>query len=146
CLILFVWFFISVYFGGILTVLNEPITALMRSLRLPEVENIAIVITFMGDKKILLPVTLLFGLWLLWRRCFQLAFIWFFVILGGTATGYFFKHIYFSPRPEGLLNGPDSSSFPSGHTTIAMLVYGLMAFLIASSVNKSKCALIYGIS
>jgi membrane protein DedA with SNARE-associated domain/membrane-associated phospholipid phosphatase len=143
CLLLFLILFISVYLHGVLTLLNEPLYLLFRSFRHPWLDNAAIVITFMGDKKILLPATLLIGAGLIWRRHLKTGLIWLSVVVSGTAVAYLVKNIYFSPRPEGLLNGPTSSSFPSGHTMLAMLVYGFLAFLMASSMQSTKRAFVY---
>lgn len=143
CLCIFFCLFVSVCSHGMLTMFNEATFSLFRSLRHIWLDNIFIAITFMGEKKILLPAALLIGIWLFWRRHIKTGLIWLAVVISGTGVAYTVKNLFFSLRPEGLLNGPTTSSFPSGHTTLSMVVYGFLAFLIASSLASSKRVYIY---
>lgn len=143
CLLMFVWLLLSAHFHGFLTFANEPLFSLFRYLRHLPLDNVAIAITFMGEKKALLPAALLIGLWLMWRRNFRLGYIWLGVVMLGAGVGYLTKYLYFSPRPTGVLNPHLSSSFPSGHTLMAILVYGFLAFLIASATTPAKRTPIY---
>jgi membrane protein DedA with SNARE-associated domain/membrane-associated phospholipid phosphatase len=146
CGLIFIWLWISVYSQGVLTWGNTPVYSLFRYLRHLPLDNVAIAITFLGDKKILLPAALLVGLWLIWRRNIRIGYIWLSTVVLGAGAGYLAKYVYFSPRPQGILNVALDSSFPSGHASLSMIFYGFLAFLIASAVTPSRRGFIYSIA
>jgi undecaprenyl-diphosphatase len=53
------------------------------------------------------------------------------IAVGGSATTtYVLKHIFYRARPLGSLYLETDSSFPSGHTTAAMALYGFLLYTI----------------
>lgn len=52
------------------------------------------------------------------------------VVGGSAATTYLLKHLLDRPRPLGSLYPEDGSSFPSGHATFAMALYGFLFYVI----------------
>ena len=60
-------------------------------------------------------------------------------VVGSQVTTYLGKFIIARPRPEFLLDVTASSpSFPSGHTTGAMAVYGIIAYTILRDVSSPR--------
>lgn len=58
-------------------------------------------------------------------------------VFGSAASVYVIKHIFFRARPEvSALVTETSSSFPSGHATMAAALYG---FLIYAICKSGKC-------
>lgn len=59
-------------------------------------------------------------------------------LIGAAASGYFVKAIIARPRPGGLIPSmlETSYSFPSGHATLALALYGFMAYMFCRLYPK----------
>ncbi|MFA6269935.1 MAG: phosphatase PAP2 family protein [Candidatus Paceibacterota bacterium] len=57
---------------------------------------------------------------------------------GSTITTYLIKHIVDRARPLGAIYTELSPSFPSGHATTAMALYGFMIYTIWSQSTKTS--------
>jgi membrane protein DedA with SNARE-associated domain len=140
---LFFLFFFHVIFHGPLTGWNNINYHLFRGIRTVTLDKIMVVITSVGYAKTLLTVIIMVFAWLTIRKHWLAAIHWIgcgLVCLGST---YFFKHIYFSLRPHGLIQQLSSSSFPSGHTLATICTYGLLAFFATRNVSKIVRKMIY---
>jgi undecaprenyl-diphosphatase len=89
-------------------------------------------ITYLGDRNVLTVVAVVMTIALLWRGSWQLAL--FCAIATGLngALNWLFKHTFERVRPEhdhgyALATG---WSFPSGHSSAAMAVYGTACYLM----------------
>ncbi len=134
---LFLLTFANVIFHGPLLHWNNLVYHWFRGLRSPTIDHIAIVVTSLGNKTVLLPLFFTLFIWLLLIKRFRAAIHWFFLCVLSSGAVYFFKHIYFSHRPFGILSNPTTSSFPSGHTTLSLTLYGFIAFLLAYQQSKT---------
>ncbi|HSW93256.1 MAG TPA: phosphatase PAP2 family protein [Gammaproteobacteria bacterium] len=103
-----------------------------RSIRTPLFDHIMLAITFLGDKKVVLPVILVLFGWLFFTKHRYTA--WHVLALGILAAGgiEILKQVVQSPRPWGLVNNAESYSFPSGHTTLTVAFYAGLTFLLLS--------------
>lgn len=137
CTALFVWIAISVMAHTGLTHWNQPLFALLRSLRSHHADNIMIMVTFLGNKWVLLSAALVILAWLLWRRTIWAACHWLAILVLSAGLGEVIKHVYYSPRPSGLLHGQVSSSFPSGHVLLSTALLGFLAVLIGEYLTNS---------
>lgn len=117
---------------------NEPLHEILRSLRNRVCDDIMIVFTILGDKFTLLTASILLLAWFALRRYWWAAIHWFAIIFLTVGAGEFFKQIYFNARPTGLLVTPAGSSFPSGHTTLSLALFGFLATLIARELPVEK--------
>ncbi|MEO8249758.1 MAG: phosphatase PAP2 family protein, partial [Burkholderiales bacterium] len=70
----------------------------------------------------------------LWKRKLPWALLTVLVLPGGTLFNYGLKHLFQRARPaDGVyVQALHSYSFPSGHTTFATLLYGLITLYLAS--------------
>lgn len=144
CLLLFAWVFISVcWHRGFIYALNQPLFELFRSLRTPTLDAILLVFTLLGEKAILLPAAVVMFVGLLWQRRYRAGICWLILVLLAAGSGEVFKHLYFSARPPGLLAQDMGSSFPSGHTLLAVALYGFWAMLISRGMPSERRNLPY---
>jgi undecaprenyl-diphosphatase len=89
-------------------------------------------ITHLGDFEFLAPLTAVVLATLLIRKRRALAIAWLVATIGGGLLNRLLKSIFERTRPvhdHGLVLETDWS-FPSGHASGAMLVYGLLAYLL----------------
>lgn len=109
--------------------------ALSRSLagQLPrELLEVTAVITRLGDSTFLIPLGVAVTIVLLLKRRTLLAVAWAVATSGGALLNLLLKSIFERARPaheHGLLVA-EGWSFPSGHASGSMLVYGLLGYLV----------------
>lgn len=118
--------------------INNSLFHFFRGLRAPRLDDIMVYITLLGDKRVLVPlIAILFG-WLIISKRFYIAAHVF--LLGVLTVGsiVFLKHFTHSPRPWGILNSPESFSFPSGHTTLSTTFYIGFALLLSQAYPSKK--------
>ncbi len=89
-------------------------------------------LTHLGDPRLLVPLALLVFLVLAWRREWLLAVGWLFATGGGALLNTLLKQLFARRRPlhEHGFAAADGYSFPSGHASGSLLVYGLLAYLV----------------
>jgi len=89
-----------------------------------------VAVTELGDPIVVISVTLAVLLWLLSQRAWRTALYW----TGAVALGSLFntglKLLLYRPRPvPDLYSGWGTFSFPSGHATVNIVMWGFLAFL-----------------
>ena len=121
----------SVVSHGWLTAWNVPIYHLMRSVRSTLFDQIMVLITFLGEARVIMFMWLAVLGWLAVCRHWRAAIHWFLVgiLCGVLVEGI--KHVIHSPRPSGLLQSPEGWSFPSGHSTDSTIFFGFLAILLS---------------
>lgn len=93
-------------------------------------------ITRLGDVAVVAGLAALVALVLLWRGRRRLALAWAAAIALGGALNLVLKALFERVRPpheHGLVHA-EGWSFPSGHASGAMLLYGLLGYLVAREV------------
>lgn len=135
-LAVFGFIFVSVIFHWGIYHANAPVFHLLQNLRSAQLNRFFVVITELGEFEVITLISLTTLLYLTLKRQWYAA--WHLVIIFCLAAGsvWFFKHIYFSPRPEGFMVVKPNSSFPSGHTTLTTTVIGFLAFLFAQCLKQ----------
>ena len=80
------------------------------------------------------------GLALLWKRRWYRLLAWALVIPGGVIVGFFLKLAFHRSRPsfEDASFVFQGFGFPSGHTMIAVLLYGLLAAFAVRSFDARR--------
>jgi len=112
--------------------MNHVVYHLFRSLRNLPSDILMVIISWLGDKKVLLIPLATGGLWLLYQRCYRACLHWFLLFFFTGLVLYVFKTFLPSPRPTGLAVSLSHLSFPSGHVTFSTAMYGFVAYLAAS--------------
>lgn len=141
-LFLIVWF--SSFHPGLFSQLNQPLLHLTQSFRSPATDKFWAVFSIMGTPEALFITSAAGGFVLivfyhLWRPGSHLMLLGF-ICAAAVET---IKKIGFSPRPPGLVHVDPSSSFPSGHSAMAVAVLGFLAFLTARIFPKAWRPFIY---
>lgn len=106
---------------------------LLKEMRTPFLDNLFLLITFLGDEALFTAVVLLF-LWCLDKRT---GYFMFYTFLLGACTNQILKNIFCVPRPwivnpaiepvEFAVEKAAGYSFPSGHTQSAAGLFGSLA-------------------
>lgn len=88
--------------------------------------------TYLGDRNFLTALSVLMTLYLLWRGLWQLALFCAVATGLGGALNWLLKHTFERVRPDhehGYVNAV-GWSFPSGHSSASMAVYGVACYLL----------------
>jgi undecaprenyl-diphosphatase len=97
------------------------------------------VITHLGDKAFLMPLVAVVALLLLRRRRAYTAAAWVVACALGALLNVALKAFFERARPEYLHSfaAADGWSFPSGHSSGSIIVYGLLGYLAVLHTPKS---------
>ncbi|MCS3839033.1 undecaprenyl-diphosphatase [Pseudomonas sp. JAI111] len=136
------WFFFGiledVVTGDPLLLADSAIYHALRDLRTAPGDAVMIAITELGDTKVVMAVTIVVLLWLMWKRVWRTAAYWLVAIAGASVLNTVIKVTLHRARPgEFLYSGWSAFSFPSGHSTVNVVLYGFLAFLIARDIRPA---------
>jgi membrane-associated phospholipid phosphatase len=110
----------------------------------PTLDQVMLLITQLGNPTALVPLACISISWLSWRRQWHIALLFFVTGLGGAVLSTGLKLFFGKARPQlwPQLITETTYSFPSGHALGSMVLYGLMAYLIAHQFPR-RAGLIY---
>ncbi|TAY05849.1 phosphatase PAP2 family protein (plasmid) [Rhizobium leguminosarum] len=129
--------------GDPLVLADYAIYNALQEVRTPLGDTIMVAITEIGDTKVVVIVTAVVFLWLAWKRAWRTAAFWLVAVGGASALNTVIKVTLHRARPDELLYaGWSAFSFPSGHSTTNMVLYGFLAFLIAGEFRPAVRVLI----
>ena len=124
--------------GDPLGSLDELIYHALQNLRTPPADAAMVVFTELGDSAVVVVVTGMVFLWLAGKRAWRTALYWLTAIAGASALNTAIKVALHRPRPgEPLYEGWSAFSFPSGHSTVNLVLYGFLAFLIGRELRSA---------
>jgi membrane protein DedA with SNARE-associated domain/membrane-associated phospholipid phosphatase len=124
--------------GAPLLLADSAIYHALQDLRTAPGDAVMIAITELGDTKVVVAVTSVVSLWLLWRRAWRTAAYWLVAVAGASILNTVIKVALHRTRPGELLySGWSAFSFPSGHSTVNVVLYGFLAFLIAREIRPA---------
>lgn len=106
------------------------INHLMQSLRTPWADGLMVVLTSLGDTVVTVAVALAAIAWMVGRRAIRLAVGFALALVLATGFVKLLKLALHLPRPAALYEGAEALSFPSGHATMAAVLYGMLAWLV----------------
>lgn len=127
------------------TLLNVDISIgnLVQSLRNTPADRVMAVITMAGDGIVLGVLGAVIVLWLLWRRAWTIAGAAGIAILSSALFVPFMKNVLQRARPIEIYSGADAYSFPSGHATLATVMFGILAVLVSLRLGRWGKALVF---
>ena len=139
--------YVLILFGGIIedfitadaiVSLDKNVAQLIAAFRSPDIIHPFIWITELGVWQVVLPVILgtMVILWLLRRQLMGFALL--VSAAGGAGFCALGKLAFHRPRPIEAVIMEHSYSFPSGHATIAIAVYGFLGYLFIRSTQNWK--------
>jgi membrane protein DedA with SNARE-associated domain/membrane-associated phospholipid phosphatase len=131
---------------GILTAFNEPVHALLQSIRTPFADKILTPFTLLSDRKCILSFAMLILCWLSWKRQWRAAVHWLLLMVLVIGSALAIKWGYYSPRPQPDLPSNSTSSLPSGHTIFSLAFFGFLSVLIGHDLPREKKHLCYKIA
>jgi membrane-associated phospholipid phosphatase len=97
-------------------------------------------ITQLGGAWVIAAGTLLLSGWLVWCKRFASLAVLLASVGGGALLNFLLKNIFQRPRPDfvNAFYHETGYSFPSGHSMMAVLFYGMAGFLLASQLKTWK--------
>lgn len=110
--------------------------ALLHSVRVPWLDSLFVVVTWLGSLVVLLPLALL--VWWRWRDDRSAAFVAL-ALVGASALGHLAKLIVARPRPDlfpPLIAMPEDWSFPSAHAMQATAF--ALAWLLRPGASQGR--------
>lgn len=127
--------------------INQQTFNYFQSIQHPWLDRGFAIITMLGDDTAIELTGGILLLWLILKRHFAAALISFCVILISESSVAVLKHSFAIARPLVEPGAEWSTgSFPSGHTTRATLLFGLIATFIAQEFHHKQRWWIYGIA
>jgi len=120
-----------------LVVVDQAVYHFFQSLRTPWADHILVAVTELGDAFTNICMSGAILLVLLLKRLYRPAKYWLLAILGGLLGVQLLKWLIHLPRPVTLYHGASSYGFPSGHTTMSVILYGFLAILIARGLSST---------
>ena len=128
------WLFLGVLqdviAGDPLVRADRAVFHLLQSLRVPAVDQVMVAITELGDARVVVPVLLAVLAWLAWQRAWRAAAYGVVAVAGASLFAFLFKITLQQPRPEMIYHGWSRYSFPSGHATASVALYGFLVVLL----------------
>lgn len=129
------WLFLGimedVISGDPLVVADAKVHTAIQSLRTPGGDRFMVALTELGDVQVLLPVILVVLGWFIAHRLWRTAIYWLAAVGVAEALVKVIQLALHRHRPGALYAGAEQFSFPSGHATLSVVVYGFLAFLLA---------------
>ncbi len=117
--------------GGWLVGIDLYVLSALQELRTPLADRILVAVTGLGDASLLLALLAAGCVFLAVRRRHHAALHWLAAGLSALALTHLLKRVVAAPRPLELVHGLAADSFPSGHTSLSLAVFGFLAVLIA---------------
>jgi membrane-associated phospholipid phosphatase len=104
----------------------------------PGLDAVMLKITALGNPEFVVPLVVLSVGWLWWKHCRLEAKIFAIACLGASILNQELKLFFAKPRPElwTRLIAENTFSFPSGHALGSLVLYGLLAYILAVQFPK----------
>ena len=125
--------------------MDMSILNLMKEMRNAPADELMITLTMLGDGLVMTVLAVTIVVWLLWRRSYRAAIAAAVAFTAGKIFVPVLKYGIQRPRPIALYDGAELFSFPSGHATMAALIFGILAVLVSHSMGRWGRALVYAI-
>lgn len=122
---------------------GQSLYTLLQGLRTPVGDHIMVICSELGDSAVIMPLVAAVLVWMLWQRRWRELLYWLAAIGFAVLAVGLLKHMLHFPRPVTLYSGIDAYSFPSGHATMSMVVYGYLAVLGAEAMHPRWHWLVY---
>ena len=132
--------------GDTISNIDLSVASLMRETRNAPADEIMTIITMMGDTVVMLALALAMLAWLAWHKAYRAAYAAGFAIIAAKLFELALKGGIQRARPgEFDYAGMSVFSFPSGHATMAAVIFGILAVLVSHSMGRWGRAVVYAI-
>ncbi len=130
--------------GDTVSNIDLSVATLMRETRNAPADEIMMVITMMGDTLVMLALALAMLGWLIWHKAYRAAYAAGLAIVAAKLFEIALRSGIQRTRPSELsYAGADAFSFPSGHATMAAVIFGILAVLVSHSMGRWGRAVVY---
>jgi undecaprenyl-diphosphatase len=122
--------------GGDVARFDDAFAAAIAADLAPQIRRLFAALTRLGDPSTLIALALAVAAVLVVRGRHRVAFAWLLALAGGSLLNGTLKRIFARVRPvheAGLVDAP-GWSFPSGHSSGAVVAYGLLAYLLVRAL------------
>jgi len=99
-------------------------------------DNFFLILTQLGNSSSVIIITVALAGWLIYKNKISTAKVLLLSVIGSALLGQILKHIIGRPRPEMALYRLDSFSFPSGHATSALALYGTIIYIVFKLIDS----------
>ncbi|HEB94497.1 MAG TPA: phosphatase PAP2 family protein [Gammaproteobacteria bacterium] len=124
---LFLFMLVNVLGQSTLQQLDLGINQFLQNIRNPLTDHVMVIFSALGDVQVTMPVLLAALGWLWWRGRTQEATYWLAAVAFGKLAVIVLKVSLGVVRPSVLYPGWEAFSFPSGHATMSVIIYGYLA-------------------
>lgn len=117
--------------------LNQPAFQFMQSLRYPVLDCFFVTVSLIAEPATLMVVTALVSLQYVLQKDWKKLLFW---LLGTVAVAGmvgFFKYVVPELRPVGFNQVSHSHAFPSGHSALSTIVFGLLVYWSTLSLSDT---------
>ncbi len=118
-----------------LVIADQAVYHFFQSLRTSWADSAFVTITELGDSLVNISLAGAVLIVLLVKRCYRTAGFWTLTALGGLLGVQLLKWVIHLPRPVAIYHGASAYGFPSGHTTMSVILYGFLAILLARELS-----------
>ena len=103
-------------------------------------DHVFAIVTFFGNALVISTCTGLIGFWFARQKNWKKLVLLFSAVAGGALLNLVLKNIFQRTRPAipGAYMVDTGFSFPSGHSMISLVFYGMVAYLALSYVKSKK--------
>lgn len=136
--VIFIIILLSVLLHNSMMHVNPPTFAFAQSLRIYDLNPFFITLTLFGNTAIVMLIAFLISLILVFVRQWRSAAHLCIATIVTAVIVYLIKFAHFNPRPSGFMIVTASSSFPSGHTALSTVVFGLLGFFTSRVFKQSR--------
>lgn len=122
---------------------DVSIANLVQSVRNTPADRVLVALTMAGDGSVLTVLGAVIVAWLVWRRAWAIAGAAAISMAAAALFVPFVKIVLQRARPLEIFGTADFYTFPSGHATLATVVFGILAVLVGLSVGRWGKAVIF---
>jgi undecaprenyl-diphosphatase len=117
-----------------LVLVDRSVFHFFQGLRNTWTDTVFVAVTELGDSLVNISLVVAILLVFLALRLQRTALFWLLTAVGGSLGMQSLKWFFHLPRPTSLYEGLSSFSFPSGHTTMSVVLYGFLAIVLAKNL------------
>jgi undecaprenyl-diphosphatase len=115
---------------------DKSINSIMEIIRFPLLTSVMLQISDLISPIALLVFTITLWILLTYKKRIKDFLLIVFGIIGGSVINLFIKNIIERQRPENYISVVPTYSYPSGHSSMAMIFFFLLAYVFSNKLNK----------
>jgi membrane-associated phospholipid phosphatase len=128
----------SIRDGEPLTIADARLSSWLHTHHTPRITTAMFAITALGSTEMATLIAIAFGIYFIFRRRFYWLTVFMSSVFGGMLLNRLLKYAFHRPRPffDNPLLTLTGYSFPSGHTMMATVLYGVVAAYLVSRTRE----------